>query len=205
MLRRLFSIGAVALALALLASPRGEAAVDPGAFVGTLGTQGIQMLGPNVPPAERTARFGQLFQSDFDIPGISRFVLGRYWRAYSPDQQQEFLRLFQASTVAAYSEKLGEFGGGQFRVTGVQDAGEETVVASEIIRPGGKPVRMDWHLIQNAGQYKVSDVYVDGVSMKATERDEYASIIQKNGGQPEALLAVLRQELRGKEAGASVK
>jgi phospholipid transport system substrate-binding protein len=197
MMRRFLSVGAAAIAVGLLtAVPRSDAAVDPGAFVGDLGTQGIQMLGPNVPLAQRTARFTQLFQNDFDIPGISRFVLGRYWRAYTPEQQQEFLRLFQASTVLEYSKKLGEYGGGAFRVIGVQSAGDETVVNSQVVRPNGKPVQMDWHLIPGGGEYKVSDVFVDGVSMKITERDEYASVIEKNGGQPEALLAVLRQELQ---------
>jgi len=33
--------------------------------------------------------------------------------------------------------------------------------------------------------------------MKITQRDEFAKIIQNNGGNPSALLAVLRQELRG--------
>jgi ABC-type transporter MlaC component len=37
--------------------------------------------------------------------------------------------------------------------------------------------------------------------MKATQRDEFAKIIQNNGGQPSALLAVLRQQLR--DAGPS--
>jgi hypothetical protein len=33
------------------------------------------------------------------------------------------------------------------------------------------------------------------VSMKASQCDEFAGIIQNNGGQPAALLAVLRQQL----------
>src|SRR5918997_1132192 len=40
-----------------------------------------------------------------------------------------------------------------------------------------------------------TDVVVGGVSMKTTQRAEFASIIQRNGGQPDALLAVLRQQL----------
>ena len=39
------------------------------------------------------------------------------------------------------------------------------------------------------------DVYVAGVSMKVTQRDEFASVIQRNGGRVEALIAQLRQKL----------
>jgi phospholipid transport system substrate-binding protein len=196
MSRRFLSLGVIAIAFGLLAAaPRANAAMDPGAFVGNLGDEGIQTLGPNVPPQQRIARFNQLFQADFDVNGIGRFAIGRYWQAFTPEQQQEFLRLFQATTVEAYADKLGQYGGAQFRVLGSQRVGGEVVVSSEVMRLSGQPVRIDWHLIDEGGGYKVTDVYVDQVSMKVTQRDEFAKIIQNNGGQPSALLAVLRQQL----------
>jgi phospholipid transport system substrate-binding protein len=47
-----------------------------------------------------------------------RGVLGRYWRTASPEEQQEFLRLFQEYIVQAYAARLGEYGGEPFRVLG---------------------------------------------------------------------------------------
>jgi phospholipid transport system substrate-binding protein len=195
--RRILLLGVITLSFGLLgAVPRGEAAMDPRTFVGDLGDQGIQTLGPNVPPAQRVARLHQLFEADFDVNGIGRFAIGRYWQAFTPEQQQEFLRLFADYTVQAYAEKLGPYGGSQFRVLGSAPAGDEIVVNSEVVRSNGQPVRMDWHLVPAGGGYKVSDVYVDQVSMRITQREEFAKIIQNNGGQPSALLAVLRQQLR---------
>jgi phospholipid transport system substrate-binding protein len=69
------------------------------------------------------------------------------------------------------------------------------VVTSEIVRSNGAPVGVDWYLINLGGQWKITDVYVGGVSMKVTQRDEFASIIQRNGGRVEALLQQLRQKL----------
>src|SRR5581483_4429666 len=103
--RRSVLLGVVVIAFGLFAAaPRGEAAMDPGAFIGNLGQEGIQTLGPNVPPAQRIARFHELFQADFDVRGIGRFVIGRYWQAFTPEQQEEFLRLFRAYTVQAYAD-----------------------------------------------------------------------------------------------------
>jgi phospholipid transport system substrate-binding protein len=199
MSRRLLSIGVIAIAFGLLtAIPQGNAAMDPRAFIGNLGDEGIQTLGSNVSPTQRVARFRELFQSDFDVTGIGRFAIGRYWQAYTPEQQQEFLRLFSEYTVQAYADKLGQYGGARFQVTGSSPAGGEVVVNSQVLRTNGQPVQIDWHLIQEGDGYKVNDVYVDRISMKVTQRDEFAKIIQNNGGQPSALLAVLRQELRTK-------
>ncbi len=195
MMRRSAAIGALLVTFLCLALPRPAMAQDARAFVGTLGQQAIQVLGPSVPEAQRVARFRQLFQNDFDIPGIGRFVLGRYWRIATPQQQQQFLQLFQEYIVRAYSTRLGQYGGEPFHVTGARPNGDETIVASEIIRPDSSRIAVDWYLVGGAGHYKITDVYVGGVSMKVTERDEFASVIQRNGGSVGALIAQLRQKL----------
>jgi phospholipid transport system substrate-binding protein len=194
MTRRLQLIGTLILLAGLLpAAPAG--AQDAQAFVAALGNQAIQVLGPSVSPAQRVARFRQLFRDDFDVPGIGQFVLGRYWRTASPEEQQEFLRLFQEYIVQAYAGRLGEYGGEPFRVIGSRPSGDETVVSSVIERPNAGRVQVDWYLITRGGAPKITDVYVGGVSMKVTQRDEFSSVIQRNGGRVDALLAQLRQRL----------
>src|SRR5438270_10284787 len=195
MIRRCVLIGALLASVVLLALPGAARAQDARAFVGNLGQQAIQVLGPSVSPAQRVMRFRELFRNDFDVPGIGQFVLGRYWRAASPQEQQEFLGLFQEYIVRAYASRLGEYGGEPFRVLGSRPAGDETVVTSQIDRPNGGRVMVDWYLVNRGGAPKITDVYVGGVSMKVTQRDEFASVIQRNGGRVDALLAQLRQRL----------
>lgn len=182
-------------ALCLAGGPRAQAAPDAVAFVSALGTQAIQVLGPQVSEQRRLARFRELFRDDFDVPRIGAFVLGRYWRTATPQQQQEFLQLFQEYIVQAYSARLGQYGGEPFRVTGSRAAGDEIVVTSQVIRQNGAPVEVDWYLVNEGGRLKITDVYVGGISMKVTERDEFGSIIQRNGGSVEPLLAALRQKV----------
>jgi len=108
-------------------------------------------------------------------------------------QQQEFVGLFREFLVQSYSQKLGQFGGAPFHVTGERPAGDETIVSSRVARD--KPIEIDWHVTNRDGRFLITDVSVDGVSMKAAQREEFARIIQRNGGRPEALVAVLRQQL----------
>ena len=179
----------------IAALPRLAAAQDAAGFVQNLGNQAIQVLGHSVPPAQRTAHFRQIFNADFDLHGAAQFVLGPAGRNLSPEQQQEFLPLFRDYLAQAYSARLTEYGGEPFRVTGSRPNGDETIVSSEVQRRSGAPVRMDWHVVNRNGRFLVTDVYVDGVSMRVTHRQEFASIIQRNGGRPDALLAALRQQL----------
>lgn len=190
------AIGLLVLALVCLpATSRDAAAQDAASFINNLGQQGLQVLGPSVSPQQRAARFRQLLDSEFDLNEIGRFVLGPSARTMSPAAQQEFVPLFRDYLVQAYTTRLGQYGGAPFRVTGTRPYGGETVVASQVVRSGGNPINIDWHVADRGGRMLVTDVVVDGVSMKATHRQEFASIIQRNGGSPDALLPALRQQL----------
>src|SRR5258708_20662303 len=125
-----------ALAVALMfilcqaAVPRGAAAQDAAEFIQNLGNQAIHVVGSSVPPAQRTAHFRRLFDSDFDLPGAARFVLGANARALTPEQNQEFQTLFREYLAQAYSKRLAEYGGEPFRATGRRAKGGGAVVGS---------------------------------------------------------------------------
>jgi phospholipid transport system substrate-binding protein len=195
MTRRLVAIGLLFVGVLSIARPHQAAAQDAQSFVQTLGQQAIQVLGPQVPEAQRVARFRELFRNDFDLAGIGQFVLGRYWRVATPQEQQEFLGLFHEYLVRAYSARLGQYSGEQFQVLNARPYGAQAVVSSQILRQNGAPVHVDWYLVDSGGRFLISDVYVGGVSMKVTQRDEFAAVIQRSGGRVAGLLAELRQKL----------
>ncbi|MGA8552115.1 MAG: ABC transporter substrate-binding protein [Stellaceae bacterium] len=195
-MRRWLLIGGSVLIAGILLSARpAAAAADPAAVITNLGNQALQVLGSNVDPSQRVVRFRQLFSQDFDVPGIARFVLGRYWQIATPQQQQEFIGLFTSYIAVAYSDRLAEYSGETLRVTGSRAAADGAMVSSEIVRPNGAPpAKIDWLLTQENGAYKISDVIVEGVSMAVTQRSEFASVIQRDGGQVQGLITALRQK-----------
>src|SRR6266568_3869803 len=140
MIRRCAAVGALFVIVLVLATPREANAQDARTFIATLGEQAIQVLGPSVPEVQRQARFRELFRDDFDLPGIGQFVLGRYWRIATPQEQRDFLGLFQEYLVRAYTARLGAYGGEPFHVPGVRPNGGEPVVTSAIIRRNGGQV-----------------------------------------------------------------
>jgi phospholipid transport system substrate-binding protein len=132
-------------------------------------------------------------QQDFDLPGMARFVLGPYWRVASEPEKQEFRRLFENYIVRIYSQRFAQYDGEALKATGSRSGPEGAIVTSEIVRPeGGAPIKVDWRLGTRDGLYKVDDVIIDDVSMGVSERTEFASLIQRNGGQVEGPLSTMR-------------
>ena len=186
---------AVLLLLAAHALPAGSAASDPAAFIDQMGKRALEVLSNSAPPAVRQARFRELFREDFDVPRIARFVLGRYWNVASDGEREEFQRLFVDYVVFAYSSRLSQYSGERFRVGSSHPDEGAVIVASEILRPGeDRPLRVDWRLVHDRGALKIADVVVDGISMAVTQRSEFAAVIQRNGGQVNGLLTVMREK-----------
>jgi phospholipid transport system substrate-binding protein len=197
---RRFFLTAAFIAIAGLLTPGlpAAAAADPAAMISNLGGRALEVLGKDATPSQRVTRFRELLREDFDVPGIARFVLGRYWNTATEAQRTEFTKLFGEYVAVAYATRLGQYSGETFKVTGSRPDGDGAIVSSQIIRTGGAPpVKVDWRLTGRSGVYKISDVSVDGISMAVTERSEFASVIQHHGGQVQGLLTMLREKTTG--------
>ncbi len=196
MMRRSFLTSLFLLmSTASLAAPPVVNPADAVAFMNQLWDRAVEVLNKKSDPALRQERFRQLFHADFDCPGIARFVLGRYWRDASEEEQREFVKLFEDYVVFVYTARLSNFGGQAFKVRGSRSDGDGVMVSTDVFSPGGtSPLKIDWRLVSDNTTYKINDVIVEGVSMLVTQRSEFASIVQRNGGQVRGLLAMMREK-----------
>ncbi len=184
------------VSLALIAMPaRAEQTDGAAAFVRDFGDQAVAVLvDGNLPSGQREVAFRRLFKAGFDIDVISRFVLGKYWRNATPAERAEYTRLFEDFIIATYARRMEAYSDEELVVGDVTYKGDKrAIVTSEIVRPDAKPIRVDWQLRRNGERWYFVDVVVEGMSMALTQRSEFTSVIRKNGGQIEGLLATLRQ------------
>lgn len=211
MLRRfLLATAVVLIAGAALPSIGAAAGTDPATFINNLGNQ-LRAVTSYPSPERKLAGFRELFREDFDVAGLGRFVLGRFWPMFTPSEQQEFLELFENLVVVTYSKRLLEYadGGAGPRVTGSRADQDGAVVSSEISHGPGpwtgysqtiQPLKVDWRLSARDGQYKISDVVIDGLSMAVNGRSQLEGVVERNGGRAQAILAVMRQQIASASA-----
>lgn len=181
---------------AVLPSAAFAQAGDPAQFVQSLGDRALQqMTGQQLSDTELQSRFRTLLTESFDIPRIGAFTAGPQWRAATPEQQKEFLALFENQVVNAYAKRFKQYSGQQFKVTGQRKDGEDSLVQSQIIQPNGGPsVAVEWRVRPQGGALKIVDVTIAGISMSVTQRNEYAAVIQRNGGQFQGLIDALKKQ-----------
>jgi len=186
-------------------SPKPAAALDaanPAALVNSLVSEAIaEIKAPQESDAARAAKFRALLEASFDIPRISRFVLGRFWNAANDEERRKFATLFEDWIVGTYGARFRAYSGQTIKVTGTRKESDvNTVVLSQFINPNApQPVKVEWHVRKESDSaYKVIDVSVEGISMALTQRDEIAAVADRNGGTAAGLNKAMEQRLAQK-------
>lgn len=178
------------------------AAVDAkqaASFLAELQEEAAASLGDNsVSSEEKERQFRQLFNENFDVPAIGRFVIGRYWRSASETDQKAFLEVFEDAMVQRFLPLLAENSSERFQIgTVTPDAGNDdmALIDSRIDRNGAEPYRVAWRVRETDGSFKILDIVAEGVSMAITLRSEYGSVLKSNGGQLPPLTEALREKV----------
>jgi phospholipid transport system substrate-binding protein len=137
----------------------------------------------------------KIIEEVFDFQELSRRTLGREWRKFSPEQQKEFVGLFQqllqnvyADRILAYTSEKIEFG----KETELKKGRVE--VESYIITTDNKKVPLFYRMTNKSGEWKVYDVVIEGISMVKNYRGQFREILKTK--KPEDLLQTLREKAK---------
>jgi phospholipid transport system substrate-binding protein len=162
-----------------------------------------KMKTPEFKALERNAKLDEIsaiINEIFDWEELSRRTLGREWKKFTPDQQKEFMTLFEqllqgiyADRILAYTSEKIEFG----KETELKKGRME--VESYIITTDNKKVPLFYRLTDKSGQWLVYDVVIEGVSMVKNYRGQFRQILSNK--KPEDLLQTLREKVKEKPAG----
>lgn len=168
------------------------------AFIQSMGDEVIDYISdPALSAKERKKKLDAVLRRNFDTDTISRFTLGPYWLPLTQAQQKEFQTLYQDMIVAIYADKFSDYNGEQFVVGKAGARGEKDfIVKSRIIRPEAKNIDVNWQIRLKNGSYKIIDVTIEDVSMIITQKSDFSSIIQREGGNATAIIEYLRNRKR---------
>ncbi len=175
----------VPFAIALGGRPGPSSASPDGAahFIEGLIDEAIAVL--RIPVEERVSResqFRTLLQDKFDVPLITRLVVGRHWRRATDAQKQAFMLVFEEHIVKIYTSQLGVYNEEIVAIRNVASRTErDTIVGTEVMRSSDAPLQLDWLVREEAGAYRVIDIAAEGVSLMTTKRSEFSSVIQRDG------------------------
>lgn len=195
--RRAF-LGAAAGALALAATP-GLALTQSEAerFISSIADELEGILRDATPQNKQVGRVLALLRRSAALPEIAQFTMGVNWRRMDEAQRRRFLDAFEDFAAKVYAENFEAYEGQTLDVAGSQDAGQRGIVVRSVIRAprGGQDIRVDWLVSDRGGRPQIVDVIGEGVSLAITQREEFASMVERRGGDLDRFISDLESGL----------
>ena len=108
---------------------------------------------------------------------MAKRSLGTYWRGLSDAEREEFATLFQRLLAKTYLHMLEGYTGEQVRYLGERVTEDFAEVRTRIVSEK-TDIPVDYRLLRLAGDWRVYDVVVDGVSLVNNYRGQFARILR---------------------------
>jgi phospholipid transport system substrate-binding protein len=118
-----------------------------------------------------------------DFEEATRLAVGRGWTQATPEQRKKLVTEFRNMLVRTYSNAITAYQGQTMKVMPVRmkPGDTEVTVHNQFIRPGGKPVLLDYSMRKTDAGWKIYDIVVEGVSLVLTYRSEFDAVVKQEG------------------------
>ena len=124
----------------------------------------------------------------FDFRLMTKYALGHNWKEATDEQQDQIVKLFKQLLIYTYSTALSKFGGAKIHITSsaVNPSGKTAVVVSMVSLPSSatnntnQPVKLEYNLANNTGEWKAYDIKIENASLVTTYRNQFNEIVQKD-------------------------
>jgi phospholipid transport system substrate-binding protein len=138
-------------------------------------------------------RIRSISEEMFDFTELSKRSLGQNWKRLSPDQQEEFIKLFKSLLETVYADKITSYTDEKVTFKGEITLSEKAVEVPTTIVTKTSEIPINYRLIEEKGRWKVYDVVIEGVSLVNNYRTQFREILANKT--PEALLDILRKKV----------
>ncbi|MCI7354166.1 MAG: phospholipid-binding protein MlaC [[Actinobacillus] rossii] len=112
-------------------------------------------------------------------------VLGTYFKSTTPEQREKFFAAFDKFIEQAYAQALTMYTNQDIRIQKEQlnGANQASVLVKLLQSNGQAPLNLNfqWRKNSKTGNWQVYDMTAEGVSMVETKKQEWSSILRKDG------------------------
>ena len=168
---------------------------NPEIFIGELVMDVIKILSDKSTPNEKKNELVEkIILENVDIKALGLYTLGKTRKNLSPGDLEKYNTLFKDYLLKSLISRLSDYTSKKFVVLSAeQKSATTTIVNSKISESVSQPeIKVDWRVYtKDPTKPLIRDLVVEGLSMAKVQKEEFASILNSNNNNINALFTKL--------------
>jgi phospholipid transport system substrate-binding protein len=135
----------------------------------------LQQSGPR--KEEKRQQLRDIIYSRFDFAEMAKRSLGPHWSRRTPQEQQQFTKVFADLLESSYVDKIEGYNGEKVSYTREQQDKDSAEVFTKVITKKNEEFSINYKLHPVDGEWKVYDVVVEDISLVNNYRSQFNRVL----------------------------
>ena len=169
---------------------------EPDIFVQSTVNRASKLLGEDISKNEKIEKLKVIAKETVDIRGIGFYTLGKKRKSLNEQEKKMYAELFEGYFLKSFSSRLAEYTNPEIDVQGKEKLNENYTIVNSILKATNErpEIKIDWRIYtKNPENPLIRDLIIEGLSLARTQKEEFASVLNSNNDDIEALFKVLEE------------
>ena len=170
--------------------------IEPDVFVQSTVNRASEILSKDISKEEKINQLKVIAKETVDIKGVGFYSLGSVRKNLDDKQKNKYLELFEDYFLKSFSSRLSEYSNPKIDVQDKDVLNKNyTIVKSILVATSDRPeIKIDWRIYtKKPDNPLIRDLIIEGLSLARTQKEEFASILNSNDGDIDALYEALEK------------
>ena len=170
--------------------------IEPDIFVQSTVNRASKLLGEDISKNEKIEKLKIIAKETVDIRGIGFYTLGKKRKSLNEQEKKKYAELFEKYFLKSFSSRLAEYTNPEIDVQSKEKLNENYTIVNSILKATNErpEIKIDWRIYTKKPENPlIRDLIIEGLSLARTQKEEFASVLNSNNDDIEALFKVLEE------------
>ena len=170
--------------------------ISPDVFIQSTVNRASQVLSENISKEEKIKKLKIIAKETVDIKGVGFYSLGSARKNLNDEQKEIYNKLFKNYFLISFSSRLAEYTNPEIDVYNKEVLSENYTIVNSLLKATNErpEIKIDWRIYtKNPDNPLIRDLIIEGLSLARTQKEEFASILNSNDGDINALYEALEK------------
>ena len=169
---------------------------NPESFISEVIEEAKVILSSSSSSDEKANKLSEIALKTVDVKGLAYYTLGKKRKEITPDELKKYERLFEKYFLKSFTSRLTDYSDPKINVLSSEVVNEKyTIVKTMLLKTNKRPeVKIDWRVYtKDPNNPLIRDLIIEGLSLARTQKEEFASVLNANDNDINALFSTLEQ------------